>query len=85
MLAQFGGVDWSIYTREDQICLTAHVELYVISRTDRWLYLVENRGLRERQAVRGRSWRIPRDGFPEAPPLVGAMAEVVKRLGLELK
>jgi hypothetical protein len=83
VLGEFGGVEWSIFNREDQITVTPHVELYIVSRTDRWLYLVENRGVQERQVLRGRSWRIARDGFPDAPQLVTAIAAAVTRLGLE--
>jgi hypothetical protein len=81
-LAEFGGVEWSLYTREDQLTVTPDVELYIMSRTDRWLYLLEGRGIVERRTIRGRSWQLPHDRFPEAPALVAAIGAVAEHLGL---
>jgi hypothetical protein len=82
LLARFGGVELSVYTAEDQLSLNPHLELYVYSRSDRWLYLLEGRGLEEREQVRPKSWKIDRQAFPAAPDLVNAVATAAERLAL---
>ena len=49
--ARYGGVELSVYTRGDQLTLTPHLELYIYARTDRWVYLLQGRGLEERLAL----------------------------------
>ena len=51
LLARFGGVETSVYTPEDQLSLNPHLELYIYSRSDKWLYLLEGRGLEEQKRV----------------------------------
>jgi hypothetical protein len=82
LLARFGGVELSVYTAEDQLSLNPHLELYVYSRSDRWLYLLEGRVLEEREQVRPKSWKIDRQAFPAAPDLVNAVATAAERLAL---
>ncbi|MFI5256010.1 MAG: hypothetical protein ACHQRK_02035 [Gemmatimonadales bacterium] len=83
LLARFGGTEMSVYNSEDQFSLTANLELYVYSRSDKWLYLLEGRGLEERQRVQPKSWKINRQSYPAAPDLVTALAAAVERLGLQ--
>jgi hypothetical protein len=82
LLARFGGVELTVYTAEDQLSLDPHLELYVYSRSDRWLYLLEGRGLEEQEQVRPKSWKIDRQAFPAAPDLVNAVATAAERLAL---
>ena len=83
LLARFGGVEMSLYTPEDQLSLNPHLELFIYSRSDRWLYLLEGRGLEEQVRVRPKSWKINRQSFPAAPDLVNAVATAAERLALQ--
>ena len=83
LLARFGGVEMSVYTPEDQLSLNPHLELFIYSKSDKWLYLLEGRGLEEMQRLRTKSWKIKRQAFPAAPDLVNAIASAAERLGLE--
>jgi hypothetical protein len=83
LLARFGGVEVSVYTPEDQLSLNPHLELFIYSKSDRWLYLLEGRGLEEQVRVRPKSWKIRRQAFPAAPDLVNAVATAAERLALQ--
>jgi hypothetical protein len=83
LLARYGGVELSVFTSEDQLTLNPHLELFIYARTDRWLYLLEGKGLEEQKRVRTKSWKIKRGDFPEAPELVTAVAAAAERLGLQ--
>ena len=82
LLARFGGTQVSIYTSEDQLSLNEHLELFIYSKSDKWLYLLEGRGLEEQARVRPKSWKINRQAFPAAPDLVNAVATAAERLAL---
>ena len=83
LFARFGGTQISIYTSEDQISLNEHIELYIYSKSDKWLYLLEGRGLEEVSQVQSKSWKIKRQAFPAAPDLVNALVGAAERLGLK--
>jgi hypothetical protein len=83
LLARFGGTQVSIYTSEDQLSLNEHLELFIYSKSDKWLYLLEGRGLEEMPRVRTKSWKLKRQAFPAAPDLVNALAGAAERLGLQ--
>ena len=83
LLARYGGIQISIFTSEDQLSLNEHLELFVYSRSDKWLYLLEGRGLEEMPRVLTKSWKIKRQAFPAAPDLVNALASAAERLGLK--
>ena len=78
LVGRFGGLEISLYTEEDQITLNPHLELFIYSKSDRWLYLLEGKGLEEQQQL-----RTNRTQFPAAPELVSAVAGAVERLGLQ--
>ena len=40
------------------------LELFIYARTDRWLYLLQGKGLEERRLVRTNSWKLSRHEFP---------------------
>ncbi|HEX2781308.1 MAG TPA: hypothetical protein VHM30_17535 [Gemmatimonadaceae bacterium] len=82
LLAQHGGVEVSIFTTEDQLTLNPYLELFIYARTDRWLYMLEGKGLQEQRAVRTKSWKIKREDFPPAPELDRGIASAAERLGL---
>lgn len=83
LMARFGGTQVSLYTSEDQLSLNEHLELYIYSRSNKWLYLLEGRGLEEMPSVHAKSWKIKRQSFPAAPDLVNALAGAAERLGLK--
>ncbi|CAN5885092.1 hypothetical protein BH11GEM1_BH11GEM1_35800 [soil metagenome] len=82
LLARYGGTQISLFTSEDQLSLNEHLELFVYSKSDKWLYLLEGRGLEEMGRVQSKSWKIKRQAFPAAPDLVNALASAAERLGL---
>jgi hypothetical protein len=82
LLARYGGTQVSVYTSEDQLSLNEHLELFIYSRSDKWLYLLEGRGLEEMPQVQTKTWKIKRQAFPAAPDLVNALAGAAERLGL---
>jgi hypothetical protein len=83
LLGRFGGLEISMYTGDDQLTLNPYLELFIYARSDRWLYLLEGKGLEEQQHVRTKSWKTNRQQFPAAPELVSAVAGAVERLGLQ--
>jgi hypothetical protein len=83
LLARYGGVELAVYTSEDQITLNPYIELFIYARTDRWLYLLEGKGLEEQARVRTKSWKTNRQHFPAAPDLVNAVTAAAERLGLQ--
>ena len=82
-LSTFGGVEFAVYTSEDQLTLNPHLELFIYARTDRWLYLLEGKGLEEQSSVHTKSWKTNRQHFPAAPDLVNAVTAAAERLGLQ--
>jgi hypothetical protein len=83
LLARYGGVELSVYTFDDQLTLNANLELYIYARSDRWLYLLEGRGLDEQPRVYSKSWKTNHGQFPAAPDLVNAVTAAAERLGLQ--
>lgn len=82
-IATFGGVEISAYTADDQLSLTGALDLYAFGRSDRWLYLLQAKGLEQYGAVSNKPWRgQPWDKSP-APILSTAVAAAVERLSLE--
>ncbi len=83
LLARFGGTEVSVFNSEDQLSLTAHLELFIYSKSDKWSYILEGRGLEERQTLQPKSWKINRQSFPAAPDLLNALAAAAERLALQ--
>lgn len=83
LIARFGGTEISVYDAEDQFSLTANLELYIYSRSDKWLYRLEGRGMEERAHVQPKSWKINKQSYPAAPDLVSALADAAERLRLQ--
>ena len=82
-LSTYGGVEFSVFTPDDQLSLNPHLELFIYARTDQWFYLLKGKGLEERRTARTKSWRLRRDSFPTAPELENALALTIERLGLD--
>lgn len=85
LIARYGGIEISVLDGEDQLSLNPHLELYIYSRSDKWLYLLEGRGLEERTRLREKSWKMKNQAFPAAPDLMNAVATAAERLGLSRK
>jgi hypothetical protein len=83
LLARYGGVELAVYTPDDQLTLNPYLELFIYARTDRWLYLLEGKGLEEQPRVHTKSWKTNRQQFPAAPDLVNAVTAAAERLGLQ--
>jgi hypothetical protein len=82
-LSQAGGVEIAVFSAEDQLTINQHLELFIYARTDRWLYLLQGKGLQEVRAVRTKSWKLRRSDFQPAPDLEAALAAAIQRLGLK--
>jgi len=81
-LATYGGVEFSLYTADDQLTLTPQLELFIFGRSDRWLYLLQGKGLEERASLADRSWRSEAWDRAPAPTLTSAIAAAAERLSL---
>jgi hypothetical protein len=81
-LAASGGVEFAVYSPEDQITLNPQLELFIYARTDSWLYILQGKGLEEQRTVRTRSWKALRGEFPPAPDLDEALQSTLPRLAL---
>ena len=57
-LSTYGGVEITLYTPEDQLTLSAELELFIYSRSDRWMYLLTSMNLEERASLEERLWGI---------------------------
>ncbi len=81
-LSTSGGVEFTIVGADDQLSITANLEIFVYARTDRWLYLLQGKGLRRRSRLRPRSWRLAPGEFADTPAATAAVRTAAERLGL---
>jgi hypothetical protein len=81
-LLQSGGVELTVYTADDQLVLDPMLELWVYSKTDRWVYLLVGEGLEQVTEIEPRAWRVNREEFEGAPALVNAIEKTAERLTL---
>lgn len=81
-LATYGGVEFTLYTPDDQLTLTPQLELFIYSRTDKWIYLLQGKGLEERASLADRSWGSQSWDRAPAPTLSAAVAAAAERLAL---
>ena len=82
-LATYGGVEITIFTSEDQITLSPQLELYIFSRSDRWMYLLNSMNLEERASLEERLWGIQSWEKAPAPALSDAVAAAAERLDIK--
>ncbi|MFA6547313.1 MAG: hypothetical protein WCS99_23040 [Limisphaerales bacterium] len=83
-LVQGGGVELAVYTPEDQLALSPMLDLWIYSKSDRWVYLLVGEGLDEVAAIEPRTWHVARREFAGAPELVEAIEKTAERLTLRL-
>ena len=81
-LAAYGGVEFAVYTADDQLTLTPDLTLYVYARSDRWIYVLQSFGLIESRTPARDTYQITADELGEAPELDEALATAADRLGL---
>jgi hypothetical protein len=81
-LSAYAGVELSIYTVDDQLTLTADLELFVYARTDRWLYILLGKGLVEVPSLPAEAFYIQPEMLAPAPELEAALEMTAEQLGL---
>lgn len=81
-LAAYGGVEFSVYTGDDQLTLTPEMLLTIYARTDRWSYLLDGMGLVERKSAPSASWSPSRATLRPEPQLEQALLSAAERLDL---
>jgi len=82
-LATYGGVEVTLYTSEDQLTLSPQLELFIYSRSDRWVYLLNSMNLEERATLEERLWGIQSWERAPAPALSDAVAAAADRLAIK--
>jgi hypothetical protein len=82
-LAAYGGVEFAVYSADDQVTLTPDLELFVYARSDRWLYILQGKGLVETQTPEPESFSLTADQLGDAPELAESLDAAADRLGLE--
>lgn len=82
-IATHGGCEVSVVADTEQVTLTANLELFTFAPTDRWLYLLQGKGLRRVQRLRRRSWWLARGEFGPATAADEAVRLVVQGLRLQ--
>ena len=82
-LATYGGVELSAYTPDDQLTLTPYLGLYLYARSDRWLYLLQGKGLEEYTSLAEKRWRAQPWARTDAPVLRDAIIATAERLALK--
>ena len=83
-LAASGGLELSVYTGEEQLCLGPMLDLWIYAKSDRWLYLLLGRGLEECVDLPPRDWSVGLNEFSGAPELMEAVTATATRLTLRL-
>jgi hypothetical protein len=82
-LSTYGGVEITIFSPEDQLTLSAQLELFIYSRSDRWMYLLSSMNLEERASLEERLWGIESWERAPAPALSDAVAAAAERLSIK--
>jgi hypothetical protein len=82
-LATYGGVEITLFTSEDQLTLSPQLELFIYSRSDRWVYLLNSMNLEERASLEERLWGIQSWERAPAPALSDAVAAAAERLDIK--
>jgi len=80
-LSTYGGVEVTLFTPEDQLTLTPQIELFIYSRSDRWMYLLNSMNLEERASLEERLWGVQSWERAPAPALSDAVAAAGQAFG----
>ncbi|HJU72617.1 MAG TPA: hypothetical protein VJ717_02650 [Gemmatimonadaceae bacterium] len=81
-LSIFAGVEFTLVGPDDQLSLSASLEVHVHARSDRWYYLLVGTGLLPGDPLPPRTWRLAPHEFPPAQEMQGALDRAIQRLGL---
>lgn len=81
-LSRSAGVEMTVYAPDEQLSLSPNLELFVYAQTDRWLYLLQGKGLRRVARLRPRSWRLRPGEFAASEESARALRLTVERLRL---
>ncbi|MGH7711593.1 MAG: hypothetical protein ACREOG_09920 [Gemmatimonadaceae bacterium] len=81
-LSIFAGVEFTLLGPDDQLSLSASLDVHVHARSDRWYYLLVGTGLLPGEPLKARTWRLAPTEFPAAPEMRGALDRAIQRLGL---
>jgi hypothetical protein len=81
-LSIFAGVEFTLLGPDDQLSLSAALEVHVHARSDRWYYLLVGTGLLPGEPLKPRTWRLAPGEFPPAPEMRGALERTIERLSL---
>lgn len=79
-LARCAGLEISVTTSTEQLALSANLELFIYAVTDRWLYLLQGKGLRRVNGLRPRSWKLQMGEFAASVEAERALRLIVERL-----
>ena len=82
VLTAHAGTEISLVSDREQATLTANLNVRVYAPTDRWLYLLQGKGLRRLQRVRRRSWALTRGEFRSVAASQEMVTQLVSRLHL---
>ena len=82
MVSAHAGTQVTVIADGEQATLTANLVIHVFAPTDRWLYLLQGKGLRRMHRRRPRSWRLERGEFLPVGPAREAVTLLVDRLRL---
>lgn len=82
VLSMFAGAEFTMVSADDQLTLTPNLDVFVYSRSDRWLYLLQGKGLRRVKRLRPRSWRLRHDEFAPSIDVTQALQLSAERLAL---
>jgi len=82
-LSTYCGVEITLFTSEDQLTLRPKLELFIYSRSDRWVYLLNSMNLEERASLEERLWGIQSWERAPAPALSDAVAAAAERLDIK--
>ncbi|HUO52292.1 MAG TPA: hypothetical protein VMT93_07225 [Gemmatimonadaceae bacterium] len=81
-LVAHGGVEITVFSKDDQVTLNPVLELFLYSTGDRWTEILRAHGLPEERLVRTHSWKLRRQGLTPAPALSDAVAGAAAALRL---
>lgn len=81
-VSRTAGMEITVFNEEEQLTLTPNLQVVVYAQSDRWLYLLQGKGLKRLHALPPRSWALRRDEFPPSPDAMRALSAMVLRLRL---
>ncbi len=81
-LSTTAGMEITVFTDDEQVTLTPNLQVVIYARSDRWLYLLQGKGLKRVRTLEPRSWTLERGEFPPSADSMRALGSIVLRLRL---